>query len=349
MEKPDSPGNFPVFSSYKDIPGVSQEEINAIEEFRKSGRSFIYGAYLTSECFEDKGRMGGFTALFCRWLGNLFDLDFTPVIYEWVDLLEGLEAGTIDFTGELTAAPERLETYSMTSTIAQRAVIITQLSHHPDPAAISTRRRPRFGFLANSITPSMIQPALSFEIDISYVDSAEEAYRLLREEMIDAFIEDGYEGAGAFQGDFITAEVVPPVYNPVSLSARNPELSPVISVVQKYLNQGALQHLVSLYNQGYKEYFTYCFHASLTEKEREYVAARDGSQGTQRPIPFIMERDNYPWAFYNKVDGTWQGMAWDVLKKIEEITGLSFNVVSGRDDTWADNLVQLENGTGAFV
>ncbi|MCL1814229.1 MAG: transporter substrate-binding domain-containing protein [Treponema sp.] len=344
-----SQDSFPVYASYRDIPGVTQEEINAIEEFRKNGRTFVYGAYLTSECFDDAGHIGGFGVLFCQWLSSLFDLNFTPVIYEWTDLLSGLEAGTIDFTGELTATPERLTTYLMTSTIAQRTVIITTVTHHPDPAAVSTWRKPRFGYLTNSVTSAMIQPTLSFETDTIFVDSTEEAYRLLREEKIDAFIEDGYEGVVTVQNDLTIAEIIPAVYNPVSMAARKAELAPIISVVQKYLNQGALYQMVSLYNQGYKDYFTYCFHASLTEEEKAYVSSRDGSQGDIKPIPFVMEKDNYPWAFYDKTEKAWQGIAWDVLKKIESISGLHFEVVSTKDDTWSDNLVQLERGEGSFV
>ncbi|MCL1813928.1 MAG: transporter substrate-binding domain-containing protein [Treponema sp.] len=345
----DPQDSFPVYASYRDIPGVTQEEINAIEEFRKSGRTFVYGAYLTSECFNDAGNIGGFGALFCQWLSDLFDIKFIPVIYEWTDLLNGLEEGTIDFTGELTATPERLTTYLMTSTIAQRTVIITTITHYPDPAAVSTWRRPRFGYLSNSVTHSMIQPTLSFEVETIYVDSVEEAYRLLREDKIDAFIEDGYEGAAAIQNDLTIEELIPSVYNPVSMATRNAELAPIISVVQKYLDQGALHHLVNMYNLGYKEYFTYCFHASLNEEEKAYIADHDGTLGKVKPIPFIMEKDNYPWAFYDKTEDAWQGIAWDVIKRIEAITGLQFEVVSTRNDTWSDNLAQLERGDGAFV
>ena len=341
--------NFPTYTSYKDIPGVTQEEIAIIEGFRSSGRAFVYGAYLTSECFDDSGSMGGFGALFCQWLGDLFGVEFTPVIYEWTDLLAGLETGAIDFTGELTVTPERQKDYLMTSTIAQRTVIITELNGNPDPEAISTWRKPRFGYLTNSVTHSTIQPALPFEVEAIYVDSVDEAYSLLRAGKIDAFLEDGYIGATAIQNDLTITELIPAVYNPVSMSTRKAELAPIISIVQKYLNHGALFHLVDLYNQGYKDYFTYCFHTSLTEEEKAYVRAHDGSLGEIKPIPFIMEKDNYPWAFYDKTENNWQGIAWDVLKNIESICGLEFEVVSSKDDTWSENLAQLERGEGAFV
>jgi len=342
-------GNFPVYTSYKDIPGVTQEEINTIERFRRSGRSFVYGMSLTAECFEDSGRMGGFAALYCQWLSGLFDLPFTPVLYEWTDLLKGIETGRIDFTGELSPTPERLKNYYMTGVIAERALNITRLAGSPDPLALSLQRRPRFGLLAGTNTYSMIQPILPYEFDYLDVESAEEAYNLLREGKIDAFIDEGHGGVAAIQNDLNTTETIPPIYNPVSMSTRNKDLVPIISVVQKYLNNGGQYLLINLYNQGRKDYSTFCFHESLTKEEREYVASHDGSRGEVKPIPFIMERDNYPWAFYNKIEKDWQGIALDVLKEIESVTALRFEIVSGKDDTWSENLAMLENGGGAFV
>ena len=342
-------GNFPVYNSYKEIPGVTQKEISAIEGLRRSGRNFVYGMTFTSECFMDRGRMGGFAVLYCQWLSDLFDLSFTPVIYEWADLLNGLETGAIDFTGELTATPEQLKTYFMTSAIAERVLIITRLTGSPDPLALSMQRRPCFGFLVGSNTFSIVQPAMTFEFDYIEVGSVEEAYNLLREKKIDAFVDEGHGGRVAIQSDLKSAEFIPPIYNPVSMATRKHDLAPVISVVQKYLSHGSRYHLINLYNQGFKDYSNFCFHESLTEEEREYLAVHDGSRGEVVPVPFIMERDNYPWAFYNKIEKSWQGLAWDVLKQIETITSLRFKVVSDKDDTWTENLVQLENGDGAFV
>ena len=272
--------HFPVFTSYKDIPGVTPEEIDAIEKFRRQGRSFVYGACLDSECFIDNGQMDGFGVLFCKWLGDLFDLRFTPVIYEWTDLLDGLETGKIDFTGELNYTKEGFDNYIMTSAIAQRPINM---------------------------------------------------------------------GDGFIRNEAPITEINTPIYNPVSMSTKNPELAPIISVVQKSLNTGALYHLIELYNQGHKKYYTYRFHASLSEEEMAYITARDGSRGDIKPIPFIMEKDNYPWAFYDENEQAWQGIAWDVLKEIESISGLRFKIVSSKDDTWSDNLAQLETGGGAFV
>ena len=345
----DSQDQFPVYLSYKDIPGVTREEINAIEEFQRNGRSFVYGMSLASECFEDSGSMAGFSALFCRELGNLFALDFTPAVFERADLIAGLETGAIDFTGELSATPDRLKTYFMTGAITERALIITRLAGSPDPAAIALSRRPRFGFLSNSDTLSMVQPALLYEFDAVDAASADDVHNLLRAGQIDAFIEEGYEGAAAIQSDFTSAEMLPPIYNPVSMAARKAELKPVISVVQKYLDSGARNRLAALSSQGRKEYVSRCFYNSLTKEETDYVETHNGKKGEVIPIPFVMERDNYPWAFYDANQDAWQGIAWDVLKQIESLSGLRFEPANSRDDTWPENFALLENGGGKFI
>jgi hypothetical protein len=41
-------------------------------------------------------------------LSGLFGIPFEPEIYDWDDLMDGLASHEIDFTGDLTATPERI-------------------------------------------------------------------------------------------------------------------------------------------------------------------------------------------------------------------------------------------------
>jgi hypothetical protein len=230
-----SNNDIPVYASYKEIPGITKEEISAVEAFRGSGRSFTYGMTHSSECFVNDGRIGGFAMLYCQWLSGLFDLSFTPVIYEWNELLNGLESDAVDFTGELTAAPEQLQTYSMTGSIAERVIFITRIIGSPDPLALSMQRRPRLGFLSGSNTLTIVRQAFPYEFDHTELGTVEEAHTLLRERQLDAFIDEGQESAVGIQIDLTTTEMIPYLSNPVSMSTRNKELSPIISVVEKYL------------------------------------------------------------------------------------------------------------------
>ena len=85
--------------SYRSVPGVTNDEIEAVEALRKHVSSFVYGVMSPStEAFlKENGEIGGFSALFCEYLTELFGIPFTPAIYEWPELLRGLETGAIDF------------------------------------------------------------------------------------------------------------------------------------------------------------------------------------------------------------------------------------------------------------
>ena len=85
------------FASYKDIPGVTSEEISAIEALREDYPPFVDGMLSTTESFKTaSGEIGGFTPLFCGWLSRLFGIQFKPTIYEWGDLVNGINNNKID-------------------------------------------------------------------------------------------------------------------------------------------------------------------------------------------------------------------------------------------------------------
>ena len=112
------------FTTFRDIPGITDAEIKGIEDLKKEkNRSFIYGMPLSTEMFYTKdGEAKGFSVLFCKWLSELYGIEFKPVQCEWLDLLKGLDNGKIDFTGEISATKERQKKYLMTSAIAERTI-----------------------------------------------------------------------------------------------------------------------------------------------------------------------------------------------------------------------------------
>ena len=116
------------YNSYRDIPGITAEEIDAIERLKgqfASGQrdGFVYAMNPSTEAFRNEdGSIGGYIALFCGWLDGLFGIPFKPETAEWEDLIAGLESFDIDFTGDLTATDERQNTYFMTGTLS---VVIT--------------------------------------------------------------------------------------------------------------------------------------------------------------------------------------------------------------------------------
>jgi len=112
--------DIPPFASFRDIPGVTSEEIGMVSTLRDQNDRFIYGAIQSTETFyREDGGIGGFTALFCNWLTELFDIPFEPKIVQRSELIPGLESFSISFNGDLTITDERISNgYFMTDSIA---------------------------------------------------------------------------------------------------------------------------------------------------------------------------------------------------------------------------------------
>ncbi|MDR1656022.1 MAG: transporter substrate-binding domain-containing protein [Deltaproteobacteria bacterium] len=336
------------YKSFLNIPGVTVEETVAIAQFRKSGASFVYGMELSAECFKrHDGTMGGFAVLFTDLLSQLFEIPFQPVIFEWDDLIDGLAAGEIDFTGDLTATPERSETYFMTGPIALRPIQYMRLAGSENPVFFAETRKSRYAFLDGSVTYEQARPFLAGEHVAVYVKNHDQAYQMLKNGEIDAFIDEGpFEAVFEHSSEVVVQDLVPLVFGPVSLATQNPELAPFISVMQKALGDDFSKRLAELYAQGYLDYAKDKFRRSLDPEEMEYVRAH-GEDG--QPIKFGVEYDNYPAAFYNEREQLWQGCSLDVLNEIINLTGLNFSQINQRPIFWWDMLSLLENGEIALV
>jgi signal transduction histidine kinase/CheY-like chemotaxis protein len=248
------------FTSFLDIPGITHQEILAIESLKVQKDHFVYGMTQGPETFERYGIINGFSAMVCEWLTQLFNIPFIPAIYEKEELLRGLQDGSIDFTGDITPEAEA-DNYFMTSAIALRNV-----------------------------------------------NDAEHLYR------------------------------------PVSLSTQNPQLEAVITIVQKSLPAGTLTYLTKLHTLGYKEYLEHSLYTQLTNEERIYL-------NSAQEISFASEYDNYPLCFYNVNEKQWQGIAFDIIKELEHLTGLKFNLVNKRNEriNWNTLLKMLESGEIAML
>jgi len=335
-----------LYISYKDIPGVTDEDIQAIEALREQFEYFVYGMPLSTEAFiNEHGQIMGFTALFCEWLTELFGIPFRAELFEWADILNGLETGEISFTGELTARPERLEIYHMTDAIASRPLKYFSLSDSKRLADISKERPLLCGFIEGTATVHTVSAALepgTFEPVM--LSDVSQVYNALVNGEIDAFYYTGTIEANFIEyNDIIVSYFYPLIYRPVSLTTQNYALEPIISVVEKaLLSNGTRRYLAELYNDGYREYLKYALFVQLTEEERRYIQ--------EYPvIPFAAENDNYPFSFYNTHEHQWQGIAIDVLHEAEALTGLRFERVNDENHSFADMVRMLENGEIALI
>ncbi|MCL2026213.1 MAG: ATP-binding protein [Leptospirales bacterium] len=325
------------YASYRDIPGVTQKEIQAIEELQKTKKSFSYGMTLSTESFLDKtGKINGFSAFICDWLTNLFDIPFVPALYEWGGLVAGLESAVIDFTGEMTGTEGRLKRYYMTDAIVERQMVAVRMKGGETTSA------PRYVFLAGTNSASLVADYGDRFVSL-FVDDFYRAYEMLKSGKADAFVaEESARAAFDRYDDVDVGYFFPPIYASVSLATQNPELAAVISVVQKALEDGAIRHLVKLYNQGHQEYKKHKFFSFLDDKEREYIK-------NNPVVPTAAEVTNYPVSFYNNREGHWQGIAIDVLGELEKLTGIKFKIINGPDEEWPELLAALETGRAAMI
>ena len=342
-------GNYPdkpeQYTSFRNVPGVTNEEIKAIESLKSEYEYFIYGMPLSTEAFTNKnGEVSGYAALLCEWMTKLFGIPFQPRLYEWLDLLDGLKTGEVSFTGELTPTTERQREYHMTSAIASRPLKYYRLVGSRPLEEIAEDRLIRCGFIEKTNTINTIiaelQPG-TFEIvqlsDVSLV------YDSLKNGTIDAFYYSGTTEANFVEySDMGAYYFYPLIYRPVSLVTENHALKPIISVMEKILDDGGIRYLTTLYNRGEQEYKRYKLFSWLTEEEKEYIHYN-------RIVKFVAEYYNYPISFYNIHENDWQGIVFDLIPMIEELTGLTFVLENDQHTEWPELLRMVEDGTVAMT
>jgi ABC-type amino acid transport substrate-binding protein len=339
----ESPAVSP-FASYSDIPGVTAEEIAAIEALQRDYTSFSFGVNPSTEAFfTEDGKIHGFTTLLCEWLSGLFGIQIQPVSYAWNELSAGLNAHTIDFIGNLMPTEERREIYFMSDPIAERQPKIMRLLGSPSLEQIAQERLPKYALLRNSIITTLVisatQPGTYEIVDVSNID---EAYEALLSGRADLFI-DANTTADSFPAtDIYTENFFPLLFYPVSLTTTNQALEPVISVVTKALRNGAMPYLIHLYNQGHRDYMKHKMSEQLNEAEREYIAGHP-------VVQVVANYDNFPVCFYNTREGKWQGIFFDLLDEITAVTGLSFKLINENNANWPIIYEMVRSGQASLI
>lgn len=343
------PVNAEAIKSYKDIPGVTKEEIASIEKLKESRESFSYGHVTVTEGFmRHDGTYTGFIYKFCDLLTALFDEKFIPEHYDsWDSVKGGFDQKTVDFMGDFTPTPERMQTYYMTHAIAERSLSLYTLKSSDSIKAEADIDGLSIGFLTGTITDESIKRAYPVSFETVRLDGFSDAAEKLRSGSIDAFVMESVADP-SFEKDelIVSKEFFPLVYTPVSLSTANQELEPIISVVDKYLLAGGVDILYELYKEGNYEYTQSKFYNSLTKYEKAYLTdlAAKGKK-----VDIAAEYDNYPLSFYNEEDDEVQGIAIDILNEISGLAGIEFNSVPIEDMSWTDITAKLRSGEISMV
>ena len=348
-ENPPAQPAAAIIESYRDIPGVTAEEIEAIEALKSAGRRLSYAGLVTTELYQNpNGEYMGFTVKFSEMLSELFGIPVDLHVSEWDELIDGINSTAYDFTSELTPTPERTRQYSMTQPIAERALLAFSLAESPRINTEDDLKGLSIGFLSGTITAQSIldiYPSLNFTcVEVS---STQAAIEKLQSGAIDAFIDEA-PSAVVFAGPHFrcSKELFSMVYTPIALSTANPEMKPIISVVDKFILSGGISKIHELYIAGNQEYNQYAFNAALTAEEADYLRHLSAT-GTK--VPVSLESQIYPISFYNPQEEAYQGIAPDLLKEICALTGIELEIVTGEHSAWNEIIQMLESGEIALV
>jgi len=335
--------------SFRDIPGITEGEIAAIEALQSSRQSFTFGNMYSTEVFlSDDGEFVGFTPLFCALLTNMFEIPFEFEILEWDDLYDGFIDMSIDFTGELTPTAARREIFYMSSSIAERSFIVMIEAGNESIKAAPDLNGLKIGFLAGTITDQSIRTMYGdFDFEVVDIGTMQEAAEKLMSAEIDAFITDSIDVIAFAEYDSIIGlDILRLVYAPVSLSTANPELEPIISAFNKYLEAGGVYVTKNLYSIGKQIYAAFELARLFTDEEKAYIAA---FTARDEKIPIVLEHDNYPISFFNDAEDEFQGVAPDVLAEISFLTGLEFEIINDKDSLWIEILEMIQSGEAALI
>jgi len=330
--------------TFRDIPGITREEIDAIENIRKKYGSFSCAVNMNTDSFYNKnGEPDGFAVMFFNWLSKLFEIPFKPEFYEISDLIRKMESGEADFTIELRETPERRSIFCISGPIAKRTLKIYRIEGSEPLESIINRRMPRFAFTAGSVLAADTAANTKYSFETIFIEKHTDAYPLLKSGEIDAYIAmDSTEAVFDLYGNVTSEIFLPLIFNKACLSTRNAEFEPVISVLNKALNDHTIDYLTNLRKIGYQKYLGNKLYNLLTQEEKAYI--KDSPV-----VPFAAEYYNYPVSFFNVHANQWQGIYFDVLDEITNMTGIKFKLVNGPAMEYPELTAMLEKGQALML
>lgn len=308
-------------TNFRDIPGITQEEIYEIEALLSTRTHFTYAMMLNEEAFyTQEGQVSGFAARVSDFLSGLFGVPFIPMIVEWYDLIGGLDDGTLDFTGQLARTPERLEIYAMTDSIVMRPIAYVKIGG--STPLLELDHVPRLVFYEGGVTEGALEGSGVFpEFETIFVSNAVDAAPIILRGDADAFFGDGALSLTLIHPELSFYVLTPPIFRHGSFSAQDPELFPIVNAIQRLLYDGGMQIFGELYALGMEDFLKHQFYLSLTPADMAFLE-------TDPVIRVGATCFDYPVSFYNHYDGEFQGIAFDVMAEIELLTGLRFELVN---------------------
>ena len=336
---------FSPITNFREIPGITKEEITKIEAIIASREAFSFAMTVSTDCFySDEGKLQGFAVLVCNRLSDLFEVPFQITLMEWDRLLLGMEARRYDFSADFSAQWQNRVSYFLTDAIAERHI---RLFLGPNTSVEDDQNRRSFlkyGYLIGSDKKAEIQAYFGEENTIG-VGNMTIANQMLRDGKLDAFVCAETAEVSLSANSSIEA-MDGTSYSRVSIATCNPELEVLIAAVQKYLEASGGYEISQMAKEGKDLYLRQRLLDELTDEEAAYMRLH---QNPAAIIPVGVDYDNYPFSFYNNTENEWQGLAVDLLDEISRLTGMHFGVVNSRETSWTTLLEMLEDNTIAMT
>ena len=372
-EKSAEPEASPIdaIKTFRDIPGITDEEIAAIEQLQASGKGFTYGMLDSTEAFlSENNERDGFAVLLCELLSSIFEIDFALEVYGWSELISGIESMSIDFTGETTPTEVRQgsknelfevdgemihgKEYIMSLPIAERMLRIftqsdTYIMHEYELSEL------KIGFLEGTTTAKDIRQSYRIdfeEIEVIVPEGEEElddydiAVLMLESGEIDVFVEEAtadpaFDKYNKDKETIRSTVFFHMIHSPVSLTTVNPAYKHIVSAFDKYMEAGGIEKLYELYTEGDFRYAVHKLYNSFTAEEKAYIA---DLKSKNEAVGVGYESDNYPLDFYNNKTGMFEGITIDVLAEITKLTGVRFEPAVSKETSWSDIYEMLKAG-----
>ena len=331
-------------TTFLDVPGITQEEVDAVRVLQVTRPQLNYGVTPSIEAFyTETGNVRGYSALFSEWFSEFFGITLTPQIRQWNEIVDGIQDGSLDLI-DMAITDSRLQNYHFSSPITNRKLITIRTEDSISLDAILKSRSVRLAFINDSISMKraieQLDPS-SFESIV--VLDYEMAKQKLDEGSVDAIvILNVAESFFNAVDNYIVEDFLPLTFVSVSLATKNPDIEPLLTILDKALEAGISTKLRDLYHVGYEEYQVSRVYSRLTQEERDFITAHP-------EIPFAAQSFNYPVSFYNTHSEVWEGIAFDVLAQVSKLTGLRFRVANTEDSTWPELLEMVEQGHAYFV
>jgi PAS domain S-box-containing protein len=231
----------------------------------------------------------------------------------------------------------------MTGTIAQRSLKYFSIEGSAPLQEIKNNRLPKYILQEKTTIANDVLFYANGTFEPVFITEYDEAYDLLKSGKADALVTECVQEAfWDNYSDIEAKDFFPLIYSPVSLSTQNPELSAIISVVQKVLDSKSIHYFSDLNELGYNEYYKHKLALRLTDEELKYIK-------NNPVIPLAAEFDNYPVSFYNKHSSEWKGICFDILDRIKYLTGLDFLIINDNKTDFHILFNMLETGKAHII